>query len=123
MKKISEMTLDEIRAWRPKKLTDDDIREIVDTIVAVADPEKVILFGSYARGDATAESDLDLLVVKETGDLSPHRSAPLYHALGDYLQSVDVLVYTPRELETSSSIHGGLASAAVSEGMPLYVRA
>ena len=41
------------------------IDQIVDIIVSLAEPEKIILFGSYARGDATEKSDIDLLVLKK----------------------------------------------------------
>jgi len=41
------------------------IDQIVDIIVSLAEPEKIILFGSYARGDATEKSDIDLLILKK----------------------------------------------------------
>ncbi len=122
MKKISEMTLDEIRAWRPKKLTDDDIREIVDTIVAVADPEKVILFGSYARGDATAESDLDLLVVKETEAPRARRTVGLRQALKGTPCAVDIVVATPEEVSRGDGSPFTLTGVAVEEGSVVYER-
>jgi predicted nucleotidyltransferase len=42
------------------------VQEIIDRIVEGYDPERIIVFGSYARGDATPESDLDVLVIKDT---------------------------------------------------------
>ena len=45
-------------------ITEDTIRQAVATLVEAASPERVVLFGSYARGDAGADSDLDFLVVE-----------------------------------------------------------
>ena len=59
------MTLAELKTWKPTKVSFDVIEEMVRIVVAVADPEKVILFGSYARGDATEDSDVDLLVIMD----------------------------------------------------------
>ena len=122
MKKISDMTLEEIRNWRPAKLTEDDIREIVDTVVAASDPEMVILFGSYARGDATPESDLDLLVVKETDVPRAQRATNVRRALSGVPCAVDVVVATPAELQRSRGSAFTLTGIANDEGSVLYER-
>ena len=48
-----------------QKELERDLREILQRIVGIADPDKVILFGSAARGDVTPNSDIDLLIIKE----------------------------------------------------------
>jgi hypothetical protein len=53
-----------------------DIQKIVQQIVAHCHPQKVILFGSYARGTPTADSDVDLLVIMETEEPPLHAAAP-----------------------------------------------
>ena len=55
-------------------LTSDEITEIVARVAARLRPQKVILFGSYAKGAATARSDLDLFVIQQT-PLPPERRA------------------------------------------------
>ena len=55
-----------MRGWALSQETLDDI---VRRIVEVAEPERIILFGSVARGDANRHSDVDLLVVKDGSDL------------------------------------------------------
>ena len=79
------------------------LRQMVDIIVREADPEAIILFGSRARGDAGANSDVDLLII-ERDSFGPGRSrireaARLYQALGDMPVSKDLLLYTRAEAE------------------------
>ena len=62
-------------------LDDDLIRGIVRRIVDTAQPEKVILFGSQARGDARVNSDFDVLVIKHSDEPRYRCSVPLYVAL------------------------------------------
>src|SRR5208282_3645972 len=66
-------------------LNDGIIRDIVRRIVDTAQPEKVILFGSQARGDARPNSDFDVLVIKPSDEPRYLRSIPLYVALADHL--------------------------------------
>lgn len=53
------------RSMTVQKELERDLREILQRIVGIADPDKVILFGSAARGDVTPNSDIDLLIIKE----------------------------------------------------------
>lgn len=57
--------------------------EIVRRIVAVSDPEQIILFGSYARGDTGPDSDLDLLVIKDAVTSTRAEIARIYQSLAD----------------------------------------
>lgn len=79
-------------------LTGGEIDAVVEQVVALLQPQKVILFGSYAKGTAKATSDLDVMVIKET-QLPMHRRAEsVGPALHDLLVPIDVLVYTPEEV-------------------------
>lgn len=80
-------------------LTPHEIDTLVHRIVARLQPEKVILFGSYAKGTPTAGSDLDLLVIKETALPMGRRADDLQAMLSHALIPVDVHVYTPEEVE------------------------
>ena len=74
----------------------DTMQAIVDRLVARFDPERIILFGSYARGDADDGSDVDLLIVADT-DLPPRdRYTAARQALGDFPAAFDVFLRTPR---------------------------
>jgi len=94
--------------------------EIVRRIVDVIHPEKVILFGSQARGEARPESDIDLLVIAKSTQPRYRRSAPLYGALSDILTSMDILVYSPEEVEDWSSVRQAFVTTAIREGKVLY---
>jgi len=69
--------------------------EITQRILAVSDPEKIILFGSYARGDYGPDSDLDLMVVMQNIQSSREESTRLRRALRGLLVPIDILVATP----------------------------
>ena len=108
-------------------LTADDVRpaidEMVRRIVRGFDPERIILFGSLARGDATTDSDADLLVVMRFD--RPRRA--VMHELRMALVGIglpkDVVPVTPEEAEAQRSIPGSLVRAAHLEGTVLYARA
>ncbi len=93
------------RASRRERL-ERELARILTRIVD-ADTERVILFGSAARGDVKSTSDLDLLVVRRDARRPAERAADLYRRAQPSL-AVDILVYTPEELdaarETSSFI-------------------
>ena len=103
-------------------LNDQLVEDIVRRIVAVAQPEKVILFGSQARGDARPNSDVDLLVIKQSDEPRYRRSAPLYAALADLPVEVEVIVYTPEEVEEWNGVPQAFVTTAVREGTTIYER-
>lgn len=96
--------------------TDEIVRRIVDAI----HPQRIILFGSRARGDARPDSDLDLLVIADSSEPRYRRAAPLYGALSDILIPMDILVYTPQEVEEWSGVRQAFVTTAVREGKVLY---
>ena len=98
------------------KLIDGVVRRVVETIR----PEKIILFGSRARGDAQPDSDLDLLVIADSTQPRYRRSALLYGALSDILAPMDILVYSPEEVEEWKNVRQAFVTTAVREGKVLY---
>jgi predicted nucleotidyltransferase len=103
-------------------LNDDLVQDIVRRIVATAQPEKVILFGSRARGEARPDSDFDVLVIKESSEPRYRRSVPLYVALANVPAEVEVLVYTPSEVAEWSQVPQAFVTTALREGTTLYER-
>ncbi|MDR3677293.1 MAG: nucleotidyltransferase domain-containing protein [Acidobacteriota bacterium] len=101
---------------------DDMIRDIVRRIVDTAQPEKVILFGSQARGDAGPNSDYDVLVINPSAEPRYRRSIPLYVALADLPVEVEVMVYTPEEVDEWSQVPQAFVTTAVREGTTIYER-
>lgn len=103
-------------------LTDTVVHDIVRRIVDTVQPEKVILFGSQARGDARPNSDYDVLVIKHSDEPRYRRSAPLYVALADLPVEVEVMVYTPEEVHEWSEVPQAFVTTAVREGTTIYER-
>jgi predicted nucleotidyltransferase len=101
---------------------DDDVLDtIIERVVEVAEPERIILFGSSARGDMGSHSDFDLLVVKEDGDFSRgHLVEEIYMNLIGVGEAVDVLIATPEELEEYRDSHSLIISPALEDGREVY---
>jgi len=104
-------------AWPDQALVDEVVRRVVE----VARPERIILFGSAARGEAGPDSDLDLLVVK-SGVTSPRRLAGEIHVQMFGLPvSVDISVVTPEDLARFGDKVGSIVRPALREGRDIYV--
>lgn len=104
----------------PNKL----LQEMVDTIVREADPEKIILFGSHARGDARMDSDVDLLIVeREPFGLERSRrkeAARLYLALRKLPVAKDLLLYSKDEFDRFKHVSHHIIGRAQREGKVLH---
>jgi uncharacterized protein len=98
------------------------VADIVQRIVETAQPDKIILFGSRARGDARADSDFDVLVIKESDEPGYRRDAPLYVALADLPVEVEVLVFTPEEVAEWAQVPQAFITTATREGKTIYER-
>lgn len=96
------------------------LEEVVGRIVASVDPQKIILFGSYAYGKPHSDSDFDLLVVMESGLPRYKRAVPVYKALAGLLIPKDVLVYTPEEIEAWSEVPQAFITTVVKRGRVIY---
>jgi len=98
------------------------LAEIVRRIVAAIDPDKIILFGSRARGDARPDSDYDLLVIKDTTARTLTLEQQAYRAMLGLLTSVDILVETPERLAVLADVPGPVYRRALREGRVVYER-
>ncbi|MEJ5311488.1 MAG: nucleotidyltransferase domain-containing protein [Anaerolineae bacterium] len=96
------------------------LQEIVRRIVAEAQPSRVILFGSYGRGDADEDSDLDIMVIKPSVDNRYAEMIDLRKAVGYVGAGVDVLVYSEAEYGRRSQVPGTVLYWARKEGTLLY---
>lgn len=100
----------------------DLLQEVVRRIVQTAHPDKIVLFGSRARGNARPESDFDLLVIKDSDEPGYRRDAPLYLALAGLNAPVDVMTFTPEEVREWSAVPQAFITTVVREGKVVYER-
>jgi predicted nucleotidyltransferase len=94
--------------------------EVVARLVAAFRPQRVVLFGSWATGKATAESDLDLLVVAESDEPIHVRMARAQRALRGLTVPADVFVHTPAEVERFGRWLSHTVAVALREGREVY---
>jgi predicted nucleotidyltransferase len=85
-------------------------------------PQKIILFGSYAYGNPTPDSDVDLLVVMQTKSSSAERSWAVSRLLIPRPFPVDILVRTPREITYALGVGDFFVQEIISQGQVLYER-
>ena len=74
----------------------NEIQHIVKQIITGYKPENIILFGSYANGTNSIQSDIDLVIIKETSDRFVERLKKI-SAVAKTWEAMDMLVYTPEE--------------------------
>ncbi len=98
--------------------------KIVERIKRVSKPQRIVLFGSRARGDHRPDSDIDILVIEDSKLPRHRRAIPLYAVLSDLLLDVDaeVVVYTPAEVEDWRGASAAFVTTALREGKVLYER-
>jgi len=101
-------------------ISENTIRQVVGRLVSAANPNKVILFGSYARGEAREDSDLDLMVIEQEVQNAGEEMIRLHRVVGDVGVGVDVLVYSDAEASRRSQVPGTLLYWAFREGKVLY---
>ena len=99
------------------------LEEIKRRILAVSDPEQIILFGSHARGITGPDSDLDLLVIEKGIDAPRRESVRLRAVLRGLLVPIDVLVATPNQIERYRDSIGLIYNSILREGKVIYERA
>lgn len=105
----------------PGSLAPKVLDEIIRRIVEIATPEKIILFGSAARGEMGPNSDVDLLVVK-SGAHRRRVTQAIYMSLLGVGQAVDVVVVTPEDIERFKDSFALIIEPALREGKVIYAR-
>lgn len=99
------------------------LAEITQRIVEAFHPRRIVLFGSYARGDAHRDSDIDLMIEMETAARPIDRVRAVHNLFRTRTWAMDVFVYTPEELRALRGVTGTIASIIDAEGRVIYERA
>jgi len=103
-----------------KILSSKALNEIIHRIVDIAHPERIIMFGSSARGEMGPNSDVDLLVIKG-GNFGYHKLlGDIYMNLHGVEEAVDVILVTPEQVEKYKDTHCLVISPALKEGTEVY---
>ena len=102
-------------------LTQDELIQIVHRIIGkLSQPARIILFGSYARNEATEDSDLDLLIIEPSLPDKAAEYLRLKQAVGRIGVGVDLLLFSAQEFERRSQVPGTLPYWARKEGRVLH---
>ena len=117
------MKLDTQTAAQRKEALEEELRRIMALLVDKYQPEKVILFGSLATGRINEWSDIDLLIIKETDKRPLDRALEAYSLLGNYREPMDIIVYTPAEVDLLLREGSFFVSEILTEGKVLYEKA
>lgn len=99
----------------------DEIKTQVNIIIKKFDPEKIILFGSYAHGSPTHESDVDLLVIVKTNKSTLQLSSEIALSL-DHSFPLDIIVKTPKQIEKRLQNGDFFLQDIINNGKVLYER-
>jgi len=101
-------------------ITSEQINEVVEKIVINVNPEKIYLFGSYANGKPTVDSDLDLLVIKDTDAPIYKRNTEVKKYLRGMKIPLDLFVYTPSEVNQFKDSKTAFVNQILEKGKLVY---
>ena len=96
-----------------------DIQDFVDKVVEQFAPHRVVLFGSYARGNATPDSDVDLLVIMPTQKEAVEQAVEIRQCIRRSFP-LDLIVKTPADVSWRLSHHDCFLRSVMAEGKTLY---
>jgi predicted nucleotidyltransferase len=102
-----------------KTVAQETLHEIIQRIVEVAQPEKIILFGSAAREEMGPNSDIDLLVIK-SGANRLELTGQIYRHMHGVGEAVDIVVVTPEDVERYRDSYALVIAPALREGKVVY---
>ena len=104
------------------KISEPLLQTIVQRLLAVGQPQKIILFGSQARRQAGRDSDYDLLVIENSSEPRFRRAVPYRRALKDLGTSKNNVVWTPQEVAEWQNVSNAFITTALRDGAVLYER-
>ena len=99
---------------------EDKIEMVVSRVTEHFDPKAIIVFGSVAKGDSTDDSDLDIAIIMDS-DLSQHeRNVKVRVCIGYIGMAMDLLVFTPEEVEAKMYDESSIVSEIMKTGEVVY---
>ncbi len=101
-------------------ITATQIAQVTRQIIDIAQPDRIILFGSYAYGQPNADSDLDILVILPFEGHWAYKAVEIRQQLPIYDFSLDLLTRTPKQVNTRLAIGDPFMKAIIEQGNVLY---
>ena len=106
---------------QPKIITQDIIDIIIQKIISAVNPEKIILFGSYAKGKQNSKSDLDIaVIVKNSEEPQYRRPVPIRLALSHIIFPKDIIVFTEQEIIDWQDVPQAFITTILKTGKNIY---
>ncbi|HAR62805.1 MAG: nucleotidyltransferase domain-containing protein [Candidatus Margulisiibacteriota bacterium] len=105
-----------------KKIKENLYHLIKERVVSGYDPRAIYIFGSFARGEETEMSDIDILIEKETDQKLPLRSSYVRSLLRGIAYPLDILVYTSKEINEKKNDQYSVVYNALVGGIKIYER-
>jgi uncharacterized protein len=106
-----------------RAISRDTIRAVVNRIAAHFHPDRIVVFGSSARGGSARASDLDLLVIMKSNLPRHKRATPIRLLFNPTPCAMDILVFTPEEVERWNGTVNHIVTEALSTGVVAYDKA
>ena len=108
------------------KASETIVQQMTEIIIREMDPRLILMFGSQARGEATEDSDLDLIIVQDRDTIQQkgrrQQIGRLHRELSVFMIPIDLLLYSPEEFEVRKGWRNHVIADAVQEGRVLYER-
>lgn len=103
------------------EITPQKVHAVIQKIIEVGKPRKLVLFGSYVRGDVHQNSDLDILVVTDDEIENPRKeSVRIRRALRGIIMSMDIVVVPEGKLKETADLPGLIYKEALRSGKVVY---
>ena len=103
-----------------KPATDSVVAEMTERVRRTINPDRLILFGSRARGDSDLSSDYDLLIIAPSGLPRHRRTAAVYRLLAGMGVPKEIVWWTPEEVAEWRDVRSHFINTALREGKVLY---
>ena len=101
-------------------ILEEEIRLFVDRIADACNPKAIIIFGSVTKGTSGENSDLDIMVILDTEMTYYERTLAVRKSIGVTSIPIDILVFTPEEVETGRLDKGSIISEILNTGKVVY---
>lgn len=100
----------------------NETQNVVNKIASYCKPEKIILFGSFARGKERNDSDIDLLIIKDSEVKRPFRVKEIFEAVRGMSRNypLDPIVYTPKEISKRLALGDYFIKEVLEKGKVMY---